>query len=433
MQSLDGHASQIRSPYLICPARSLAQIRIDTKECTRRNHCVSKLRILAAFYWLAATGFVLALFVFVLPHFLGLDARVYYTAAQAVFQGNIDILYDPLRLTEFANRLASQSFSPAFTFVTWLYPPIFLILVVPLGLLPPVWFYVSFEMLTAAATAAATAWRRGVGGLLQTAAIVLSPAGCLNIIQGQNAFLSLGLFTGGVRLLDKRPVLAGALLGALVYKPQHAVLVPFALIGARAWRASAAATLMIVLLATISAILFGTEAWDLWLKLALHPPAYFYDWWFAYGMHNGFSPFVCAIVLGASQTTATVIQGFVSLAAGIAVLYLFYRTADWETRLAGLLCGTAIANPHLQGYELVLAASSITFIFRQRLRGGFIPGELLLLAVLWAPPVFPPIDFKIGFAIPVELIAFEALIVIRAARSDLAVVRSGNGYLAADI
>jgi hypothetical protein len=43
------------------------------------------------------------------------------------------------------------------------------------------------------------------------------------------------------------------------------------------------------------------------------------------------------------------------------------------------------------------------------------------------------VGFKIGFAVPVELIALGALIVIRAARSDSAVVPSGNGYSPPDI
>ena len=41
---------------------------------------------------------------------------------------------------------------------------------------------------------------------------------------GQNGFLSAALIGGGALLLDKRPVLAGLCFGALVYKPQLAVM-----------------------------------------------------------------------------------------------------------------------------------------------------------------------------------------------------------------
>jgi hypothetical protein len=388
---------------------------------------VPKLRLFTTIYCLASTGFMVALFVFILPYYYGPDSRVYYTAAQAAFQKNIDVIYDPLHLTAFANQLLGPSFSPGFTFATFLYPPIFLLLVVPLGLLSPLGFYVCFELITAGATVLATPWRRNVGSIWQAVAIITSPAGCLNLIQGQNAFLSLGLFTSGVRLLESRPVLAGALFGMLVYKPQHALLVPLALVGARAWRALIAATSMVVLLALLSAALFGTESWTLWLNFVLHPPAYFYDWWFAYGMNNGFSPFVCAIVLGASPTAAMAVQGSVVVAAAAAVLYVFRRSTNFEIRIACLLCAAAISNPHLQGYELVLAASAISFVFRLHSREGFIPGELLLLAVLWAPPVFPPLAFKLGFVVPAGLILLGGLIVVCAARADQRIAQNEEG------
>ena len=62
------------------------------------------------------------------------------------------------------------------------------------------------------------------------------------------------------------PVIAGICFGSLVYKPQMAVLIPFALAaGAPAagdrWRAFAAAAVTAVVLVLASLALFGTATW----------------------------------------------------------------------------------------------------------------------------------------------------------------------------
>ena len=46
------------------------------------------------------------------------------------------------------------------------------------------------------------------------------------------------LFGGGLSLLERRPLLAGGLLGLLIYKPQLGLLIPVALLAGRHWRAS---------------------------------------------------------------------------------------------------------------------------------------------------------------------------------------------------
>ena len=56
------------------------------------------------------------------------------------------------------------------------------------------------------------------------------------ILAGQNTFLSLALFYGGMRLVDRAPAIAGILLGLLAYKPQLFLLIPVALLAARRWR-----------------------------------------------------------------------------------------------------------------------------------------------------------------------------------------------------
>ncbi|MGC8469940.1 MAG: hypothetical protein ACP5NI_08565, partial [Acetobacteraceae bacterium] len=79
------------------------------------------------------------------------------------------------------------------------------------------------------------------------AALVLSrPAG------GTGGLLAAILLIGGVTLLGRRPVLAGAMFGLLGALPQFAVLLPAALLGLGAWRSLKAATLTALALAPLS-------------------------------------------------------------------------------------------------------------------------------------------------------------------------------------
>jgi hypothetical protein len=60
----------------------------------------------------------------------------------------------------------------------------------------------------------------------------------INAVGGQNNTWTAALFGGGLSLLERRPLLAGGLLGLLIYKPQFGLLIPVALLAGRHWRAS---------------------------------------------------------------------------------------------------------------------------------------------------------------------------------------------------
>ena len=67
---------------------------------------------------------------------------------------------------------------------------------------------------------------QGAGWL---APLLAFPAVFWTLGLGQNAFLTAALFGGFTLMVDRRPVGAGILLGALCYKPHFGLLVPGAL------------------------------------------------------------------------------------------------------------------------------------------------------------------------------------------------------------
>src|SRR5438105_147271 len=80
-----------------------------------------------------------------------------------------------------------------------------------------------------------------------------------NVGHGQNGFLTATLLGGGLIFLERRPILAGVLLGLLAYKPQFGLLIPLVLLATGRWTAIAAATVTVLSACSATLIVFGPE------------------------------------------------------------------------------------------------------------------------------------------------------------------------------
>ena len=78
------------------------------------------------------------------------------------------------------------------------------------------------------------------------------PAVFVNVGHGQNGFLTAALLGGALHWLDRRPWLAGVLIGLLAYKPQFGVLIPIALLAGGRWRTIGAAAATVAALVAVS-------------------------------------------------------------------------------------------------------------------------------------------------------------------------------------
>src|SRR6201999_1961959 len=85
------------------------------------------------------------------------------------------------------------------------------------------------------------------------------PAVFVNVGHGQNGFLTAALLGGAMQLLDRRPWLAGVLIGLLAYKPQFGVLIPVALLASQRWSSIVAAAATIAALVAISFATLGSN------------------------------------------------------------------------------------------------------------------------------------------------------------------------------
>jgi hypothetical protein len=170
------------------------------------------------------------------------------------------------------------------------------------------------------------------------------------------------LFGGATLCIDRRPVLAGVLFGALCYKPHFGLLVPVALLAGRHWRASAAALVSAAGLIGLSLILFGWETWHDFLAAAAASHTTYESGQITFG--GLVSPFGAVLLLGGTQAAAYAVQAGATLAAGSLVAVVWRRGYSLPVRSAMLAAATLVAIPVVLIYDLMLAAIAAFWLIR---------------------------------------------------------------------
>ena len=173
------------------------------------------------------------------------------TAGKLALQGTPGSAWDPA-----AHAAAEHtSFTPDAgyngDYYGFFYPPSFLLICVPLALLP---YGIAVAAWLATTGAAYFATIRALLPPRWPALLVAVayPAVLLNTAHGQNGALFTTLLGLAALQLERRPWLAGACLGALSIKPHLALLVVPALFAARRWRALAWAVVVTATLFLVS-------------------------------------------------------------------------------------------------------------------------------------------------------------------------------------
>lgn len=309
----------------------------------------------------------------------------------------------------------------------WLYPPTFLLMVLPLSLLPLTLSYLLFLAGTGfvyfrsigVLVGAQRPWRQGLW-----LPVLAAPATLITILAGQNALLTAGVAGAAVYHLNKRPVLAGVLIGLLAIKPQLAVLFPLALVISRAWKALAAALLTALVFAGISVLVCGWRTVPAFIANAQWVRASFIEgganlWW---GMPT---PIAAARLAGASVTGAYAVQALIALTMAGAMAYVWRRTPAFALRAAALAIATLTVSPYLRDYELTWLGIAIAGVVGDGMRdeggngsgNGLSSGERGLLVVAWLLPLYEHANpyLKLPQIGPLVLMAMMALVLRRAA------------------
>ncbi|HKS88900.1 MAG TPA: glycosyltransferase family 87 protein [Stellaceae bacterium] len=336
-----------------------------------------------------------------LPHMVdpagkpfGYDFIGFWSAARLAVEGRPEAVFDWPVLK--AVQHAAVASRPS-EFFPWSYPPTFLLTVAPLGWLPYAAALPIFVLGTAALWAALG--RQVLPDRRAWIVAAATPAALITLLIGQNAFLTAALAGFALISLDRRPILAGVLIGLLAIKPHLAVLFPLALLAEGRWRTIAAAAATVLVFAAASIAAFGwptvTAFWHNLPVIARATEAG------AAPLSKMPSALAFALALGAPHRAAWLLQSAAALSAAGAVWVTWRRRgAPFEAKAAALMAASMLATPYLFYYDLLWSTLAIAWLALLGMRTGFHRGEREILLFAWvAPALMPPVAMLTGVQI----------------------------------
>ena len=348
----------------------------------------------------------------------GSDWMVLYGALKLAVSGHFALTLDTDGFTSYINTAFAHFLPQTMFYRPWVYPPSFLVMLLPFLKLGFMGSYLAFQALGAALLAAALMYRPDcrLSARWVALAALACPAASINVVDGQCSFLVAGLLVLGFRLLAARPLLAGLIFGVLSFKPQFALMVPVALLALRQWRAMLGAAASAASLAAVSAMMFGPQLWLWWLDRAAFSYRDSSSQWASFERMWGNSVYACAALLHVPPTVALILQ-ICAVGLGASLTYAAYRSRlAADARLAVLLAATILAAPHFSTYDTVLLAVAGLLWFA----GLPTPSlkQAILLFLLWVVPFLgPPALVPIGRAEPLLIIGFIAVALRQPARA----------------
>ncbi len=272
---------------------------------------------------------------------------------------------------------------PGYPGQNWSYPPTVMLIAAPfgqLGYLPALLLWTILNLAVFFAVA-----MRHIADRRTLLALMICPAAAFCLMSGQSSFLTTAALIGIFALLDRKPLVAGVLIGLLTLKPQLGLLLPVVLIASGRWRAFAAAVVTTLVLAALATALFGTQAWIAFItqglptqNIVLADPE---------GIATPFYPTVFMNLrgIGLGYSAAMAVQVCFALAAVAAVAWAFRYRADADPRLLFALftaCSMA-AVPYLLVYDTLPLCFAVLALLAANMLDN--RGAWLARLVFWLP------------------------------------------------
>jgi len=338
----------------------------------------------------------------------GFDFQTFWAASRLTLDGTPLLAY-----SSDAIRHTAQQIGPhILTTGPWRYPPNFLLLVQPLGLLPCAIAYPIFILVT---TTIFVRMLRKVLPMADAMVWILAfPGLWLNAVQGQNgsmtAIFALGAF---LFMQKKRPVLAGVCIGMLSIKPHLAILFPLVLACAEMWTTFIAAAVTAALFTGLSIAVFGVAV----------VPA------FLHGMSDASrdlasgalpwqqmaSLFATLRDLHVAVTPAYVAQGCGAIVAACVTAWVWRNSRELEVRATALVAGTFMISPYIYNYDAVWLGIPVALLTAKGLREGWVRGERPILILAFLYPLFGN-DLAYSWGIGLGPLVFAALLFVSVRR-----------------
>ncbi len=312
---------------------------------------------------------------------IGVDFSSFYAAGKLAGAGRAASAYDWSAL----HAAQQEDFGEHTPLFIWSYPPFALLPFSFLARLPYGWALALYLGLTFAAYWVVVR-RLAPAGAEAFWAIAGFPAVFVNVVHGQNGFLSTALLGAGLILLPRRPVLAGLAMGLLAYKPQLAILIPFALASGGHWRTTAAAAATVAASVALGMVAYGSAPYQAFLEgLLASRQAILEDG--ATGFHKLQSVLAAVRLVGGDAILAWTVQGVASAAALVVVVRVWRSRASHHVKGATLVTASLLGTPFLNVYDLVLLALPIALVLASGSPRVSDPWERVTLLSVWSLPL----------------------------------------------
>jgi len=339
---------------------------------------------------------------------VGRDFINFWSGGQAALRGEAVELYNGLQyrdrlLQEFGEPLSNYSFS---------YPPHSLLLFSPFGALPYIYGLIAWTLGgLGLAYAASKKWFKNFEFSFW---IIIGPAALIALFGGQTGLWLAGIWMLALSLLDKRPILAGMLIGVLTVKPQMGVLLALFMLCGGHWKAIISASVTASLMILVSIALYGLEPWMLFIHETLPYQSDIIQRKFGIFDYMVHSPFKWMINLKASSNAAWGLQIPFMIFGAISLIWACRKSVDKRLIIALVSVLTFLFSPYMVIYDMTILTFAVCLYWQYCEQKGQL--NLLNLRVVSYLIVTPILGFfasVIHIPFSVVLMLVFAIIILR--------------------
>ena len=331
-----------------------------------------------------------------LPAFANRDLANYWLSGRLALDGDLT----PLARQETHQAALEAAFGlEAMETRNWSYPPHFLLITWPLGLMSYPLAYAAFLLATGGwflwAVRGALQHFGGTAGkgAFGLVAMLLLPFILLQALAGQNGFFFGAAMLQALVWRSTRPVAAGFMIALLTMKPQLGLLIPFLLLAERRWAVIGWTLVMSAGLTGISVLAFGPGAWRAFFEETLPYQRFVASSWDGLFLYMMPTWFASLRAVGVPHELALALHGAIVLPLIALCLAGFWKASDEAARSRLLLAGTFVLTPYAFNYDLgaLLAVAAIWFVSRREQGWSSALGGAFVLALpLWTPLIGRP-------------------------------------------
>ncbi|WP_215959792.1 glycosyltransferase family 87 protein [Lentibacter algarum] len=292
------------------------------------------------------------------PDALGVDAvsadyMIFHQVGELANEGRAALAYDAEAFK--AHQLERTGSD---VFMTWTYPPQFNLLTQLMALFP-VWLgYLLFSGLSLAFFV----WSVLRFSSGRMALMLVLPAIVINLLTGQNGFLTAGMMALFARFaLARQSTSAGVTLGLLAYKPHLGLGLGLAALLRGGFRMVAVACLTLAVSLLLVTLVYGPDIWRA-LQASVEQSNTLLQAG-QYKLVRMSTPFALLASLGLTSGAALTLHFACALASLGAVAYAALRRWQLEHVLAlGMISGAAL-SPYAYDYDLCLLAPALALVW----------------------------------------------------------------------